>query len=253
MSNVAVIFAGGTGKRMGIDDIPKQFLEIAGKPIIIHTIEKFDNHPEIDGIVVVCVSNWIGYLKEILNKYEINKVKSIVEGGATGQDSIYNGLIEAEKFYSSDDTVLIHDGVRPLIDEDLISRNIKDTALHGNSITATICNETFILSRNGVDIDNVPVRRHSYNAQAPQAFRLGEIIEAHEQIRKVNPDYEDIPDSCTLFINAGKPVFITEGVRGNVKITNPIDTYIFEAWLKFKENRGKALGTESLVENDRNK
>lgn len=242
MKNIAIIFAGGTGKRMGINDVPKQFLEISGKPIIIHTIEKFENHTEIDEIIVVCVKKWISYLKDLLQKNDIRKVRAIVCGGETGQDSIYNGLKEAEKYSAASDIVLIHDGVRPLIDEDLISRNIRDTKLHGNSITATKCNETLILSKNGVDVDAVPLRRNSYNAQAPQAFKLGEIISAHEEMRMVNPDYDDIPDSCTLMIKSGNPVFLTEGVRGNIKITNPIDVYIFEAWLKYKQNGEKATG-----------
>ena len=248
MKNVAVIFAGGTGQRMGIKDVPKQFLEVEGKPIIIYTLEHFQNHPEIDDIFVVCIEPWIDYLRYQLDKFGIDKVRSVVPGGATGQDSIYIGLKEAEKVCSNDDIVLIHDGVRPFIDAELISRNIRDTKLHGNSITCTGCNETFITSKNGVDVVAVPVRRESFNGQAPQAFKLGEIIEAHEQMREVNPDYIDVIDSCTLFNMQGRPVFLTEGVRGNTKITNPVDIYIFKAWLEFKNNGGKVQGIPVLDE-----
>lgn len=127
--NIAVIFAGGTGQRMHTKSRPKQFLELNGKPIIIYTIELFDNHPDIDGIVVVCLESWIPFLKKMLRKFEINKVVEIVSGGETGQESIYKGLCAAEKFSKSknsiDDIVLIHDGVRPLITEETITENIK--------------------------------------------------------------------------------------------------------------------------------
>ena len=124
MKNIAVVFAGGTGQRMGIKDVPKQFLEVEGKPVIIYTLEHFQNHPEIDDIYVVCIEPWIDYLNYQLDKFGITKVKSVVPGGKTGQDSIYLGLKEAEKYCSPEDVVLIHDGVRPFINADLISRNI---------------------------------------------------------------------------------------------------------------------------------
>lgn len=248
MKNVAVIFAGGTGTRMGVKDVPKQFLEVGGKPIIIYTLEYFQNHKEIDDIYVVCIEPWIDYLKFQLEKYGISKVVSVVPGGKTGQDSIYIGLKEAEKNCSPDDVVLIHDGVRPFISEELISRNIADTRRNGNSITCTGCNETFIISKDDLNVDQVPVRRESYNAQAPQGFKLGEIIEAHEIMRAKNPDYIDVIDSCTLFNLLGKKTYLTEGIRGNTKITNPVDLYIFEAWLDYKNNQGKAKGIPDLEE-----
>lgn len=248
MKNIALIFAGGTGKRMGIKDVPKQFLEVDGKPIIIYTLEHFQNHPEIDDIFVVCIESWIDYLKFQLDKFGISKVRNVIPGGTTGQDSIFLGLKEAEKSCNKDDIVLIHDGVRPFINEDLITRNIHDTVLHGNSITCTTCNETFITSKNGVDVLSVPLRSESFNGQAPQAFKLGEIIEAHEQMRGVNPDYIDVVDSCTLFNLQGRPTFLTEGVRGNIKITNPVDVYIFKAWLDFKNNNEKVIGLPDLNE-----
>ncbi len=247
MKNIAVIFAGGTGTRMGVDDVPKQFLEVEGKPIIIYTLEYFSNHAEIDEIYVVCIEAWIEYLKEKIKKFGINKIKSVIPGGKTGQDSIYLGLKEASKYCNSDTVVLIHDGVRPFITKELISRNIADTRKNGNSITCTGCNETFIISSNGLNVESVPVRRISFNAQAPQAFHLGEIIEAHETMRKKNPEYKDVIDSCTLFQLLGKPTYLTEGVRGNIKITNPVDIYVFKAWLEFKNNGGKVIGIPDLT------
>ena len=124
--NIAIIFAGGSGTRMHVKDRPKQFLLVHGKPIIVHTIETFQNHPQIDGIIVVCIQDWIPYMEEMKYRYRLEKIISIVPGGNTGQLSIYNGLLEAkERCGTSETIVLIHDGVRPLIDADTISRNIK--------------------------------------------------------------------------------------------------------------------------------
>lgn len=248
MKNVAVVFAGGTGQRMGVKDVPKQFLEVKGKPVIIYTLEYFQYHPEIDEIYIPCIEPWIDYLKFQLEKYNISKVKAVIPGGSTGQDSIYLGLKEAQKHCDYDDVVLIHDGVRPFITSDLISRNIRDTRKYGNSITSTGCNETFLVSKDGSEIIDVPVRRESYNGQAPQSFKLGEIIDAHEEMRAKNPSYKDVIDSCTLYNLLGKKTYLTEGVRGNIKITNPVDIYIFEAWLEFKNNNGKVLGIPDLTE-----
>ena len=129
MKNIALIFAGGTGQRMGVKDVPKQFLEVDGKPVIIYTIEFFEKHKDIDEIYVVCIEPWIDYLEYKLSKTNIKKIKSIIPGGATGQDSIYLGLKEAEKYCDKDTIVLVHDGVRPFISEDLITRNINDAKL----------------------------------------------------------------------------------------------------------------------------
>lgn len=128
MKNIAVIFAGGCGKRMNTISRPKQFLELNGKPVIIYTLELFDNHPQIDAICVVCIEAWIPFLRKQLKKFEITKVVAIVPGGETGQDSIYNGLCAAEKYcssYNGTANVLIHDGVRPLISEKTITENIQ--------------------------------------------------------------------------------------------------------------------------------
>ena len=191
---------------------------------------------------------WNYYLKYKLGKFNFQKIKSIIPGGYTGQDSIYLGLKEAEKYCDKDSIVLIHDGVRPLIDHDLISRNIRDVKANGNSITCTGCNETFIVSKDGSKVDDVPIRSESYNAQAPQGFRLGEIIAAHEEMRSYNPEYKNVIDSCTLYRLLGKQTYLTEGVRGNIKITNPVDMYILKAWLDFKKNDGQVIGVPNIYE-----
>ena len=172
MKNIAVIFAGGSGKRMNTVSRPKQFLELNGKPVMIYTLELFDNHPQIDGIVVVCIESWIPFLEKQLKKFEINKVVSIIPGGETGQDSIFNGLEAAFQDYGSDDVnVLIHDGVRPLITEQTISDCVKTVEEKGNCITCVPATETFIVKQKDDSLE-IPSRANSLIARAPQCFRL---------------------------------------------------------------------------------
>lgn len=222
--NIAIIFAGGVGQRMGAN-IPKQFLNVYGKPIIIHTLEWFQFHPEIDKIYVACKEELIPLFNEMVEKYRIDKIPNggIVAGGVTGQDSIYNALSAAYKENSEDSIVLIHDGVRPIINDDVISRNIQSVKEYGSAITCTPCFETPVISYDGVSVSELPRRKNVYTAQAPQSFRLGDVIKVHEKERKVNSSYTDVVDTCTLMKKNGFDVHIIEGNRGNIKVTTPED------------------------------
>ena len=131
---------------------------------------------------------------------------------------------------------MIHDGVRPNITPKVISENIKCAKENGNAITCTSCQETILISENGVNPKHVPYRKNTYSAQAPQSFKLGEIVEAHEKMQKINPNYEDIVDSCTLYKTLGIPTYMIEGNRGNIKITTIEDLYILRALIRFKED-----------------
>lgn len=233
--NVAVIFAGGSGSRMHTKSRPKQFLEYNGKPIIIYTLELFDNHPMIDGIVVACVNEWIPFLEKMLKKFEINKVMKIVPGGETGQDSIYNGLIAAKEVsQSEEDVVLIHDGVRPLIMEQTITDNIEMVRSEGSCITCIPATETFIvtLSDGGMEI---PTRANSLIARAPQSFYLKDILDAHEQAR--NEGRHDFIDSCSMMHHYGRKLGKVIGPMENIKITTPTDYFVFKAMVEVHENQ----------------
>ena len=232
--NIAVIFAGGSGKRMNTKSRPKQFLEFRGKPIIIYTLELFDNHPEIDGIVIACLEEWIPYLQKMIRKFEINKVQTIVPGGATGQDSICAGLEAAETFGDDDSIVLIHDGVRPLITEQTITDNIETVRQFGSCITCIPASETFIVSRNDGGLD-IPTRADSYVARAPQSFRLGDILLAHR--RAVSEGRHDFIDSCSMMNHYGYKLHTIEGPVENIKITTPTDYFIFKAMVDVHENQ----------------
>lgn len=232
--NIAVIFAGGVGTRMSNKAKPKQFLELHGKPIIIYTIEHFEKHPNIDGIVVSCVSDWIEYLKELLIKFQIKKVRDVVSGGETGQLSIYNGLISAEKHFPDDSVVLIHDGVRPLINEQVITDNIQQVKKCRSAITTAPTVETFVVVDNNLSVVDVPQREGSKLAKAPQSFILSDILNVHKNA--IKDDILNSIDSCSLMRMYDKPLTLVEGPIENIKITTPTDYFIFRAIFEAREN-----------------
>ena len=234
--NIAVIFAGGVGSRMHSKERPKQFLEMYNKPIIIHTLEHFQNHPMIDAIVVVCIESWISYLNELLYKFRIEKVKKVVPGGETGQLSIYHGLKAAKEVANGEKAVvLIHDGVRPLITEKLITNNIEAVRRYGSAITTAKVKETIlVVNEQDSSIDYVPSRNNSRVAKAPQSFWLDEILSAQE--KALAKGERDWIDSCTLMQEYGFKMHLIDGPSQNIKIPTPEDFYTMRAILEAKEN-----------------
>ena len=239
MKNIAVIFAGGVGARMKNTDKPKQFLELDGKPIIIHTINKFEECNMIDAISVAIKEEYIDYMKELLLSFEIKKVKWLVPGGETGQISIFNALnaVYKDKAVAKDAIVLIHDGVRPIIDEKLILENIVTARSHGNAITVANASETIVISRDKHQIDFLPKREHVYYARAPQTFFLNDIYNLHLQEMK-NGNYNNI-DSCSIMFKHGYTLNFVEGKSSNIKITTYEDYYVFKALYELEEKRKK--------------
>ncbi len=234
--NIAVIFAGGSGKRMNSKDRPKQFLLIHGKPIIVHTIEVFQYHKEIDAVIVACLEDWIPYMEEMQYRYRLDKIRKIVPGGNTGQLSIYNGVKAAAELYGTDGhVVLVHDGVRPLINDRIISENIAAVKEYGSAVTCAPAQETFVLTDDENNISEVADRKHSRLAKAPQSFWLKELLEAQEQA--VRDGHTDMIDSCTLMRAYGKNMHVVECSSENIKITTPDDFYMFRALYDARENQ----------------
>ena len=254
--NIAMIFAGGSGVRMG-SGIPKQFIRINDKPILVHTIQLFQRHNMIDKIYISTLEDYIGYVEELVEEYHLTKVAGIVPGGETAQDSIYNCLKKGVEENPDDSIVLLHDGVRPCLSYDTITRNIKCAMTNGNAITTTACYETIIISKKGDVVDQVPYRTETYAAQAPQTFVLKDIIAAHDQIRKTKNGYTDMVDACTIYKTLGFPVHLVEGNRGNIKVTTPEDVYILRAIKQYEENEqafGFGLtGSNDLMNKNRSK
>lgn len=230
----ALIFSGGTGMGIRPYSRPKQFLELYGKPIIIYTLEHFEYHNEIDDIVIVCIENYISELKMLIDRYGITKVSKIVPGGNTGHDSIYYGLYSIADSARDEDIILIHEGVRPLITEELISDNIKTVKQNGSAITVEPSRESVVNSVNGVIIDAVPNRNTVYIAKAPQTFYFKQIYEAY---KKANMDNIKTVDSAQLCGIYNIPIHMVRSTKNNIKISDPADYYMFRALLEATENQ----------------
>lgn len=223
--NVVAIFAGGVGSRMGCD-IPKQFLEIYGKPIIVHTLEKFQYNDSIDYIYVGCMKKYIPLVRELAKKYNLTKVRPecIIQGGKCGLETIYKLL---KKIYAEfkDATVLIHDGVRPNITDDVINKNIEGVEKYGSAITCVSTVETSIISTNGKDVEQFLDRNKVYLAKAPQSFKISDIVGAYDEVLKKYGTFnvKGLIDSCSVALSCGMNLKMVEGNRDNIKVTTPDD------------------------------
>lgn len=237
--NYALIIAGGSGNRMG-QDIPKQFMHIDDCPIIIHTLLAFQRHPNIDGIAVVCLEGWETVLQSYANQFNVTKLKWIFKGGQCGQESIYNGITGLRHEGCKDeDLILIHDAVRPLLSQDIISSNIAICAKYGYAITGIKCREAILVSDDGFKTETSIPRDKLIRTQTPQTFRLGNLLRAHEEAA-----LKGITNSvatCTLMAElGGREMHIVPGSEKNVKITTVEDLEIVksllhiqkESWLK---------------------
>jgi 2-C-methyl-D-erythritol 4-phosphate cytidylyltransferase len=229
----ALIFAGGTGQRMNTRAKPKQFLELHGKPILIYTLEHFENHPEIDNIVVVCIENWIQDFKKMLKQYDFEKISTIVPGGIGGDKSIFNGLKAMSGRCNIDDIVLIHDGVRPLINSDLISANIAKVKECGNAITVDATIESIVRLDNDDRIVEIPPRAQMFTAKAPQSFRYGFILDLYQRADKDGFRTIDSAHLCSIY---GVEMHTVKSTPYNMKITAPQDYYVFRALFEAMEN-----------------
>lgn len=230
--NIALITAGGTGFRMSSRNLPKQFLELHGKPIIIYTLELFEFHPEIDAIAIACLDGWQDHLRHLLERFYIKKAVSIVPGGPSRGESIRNGLNELRGRYPEDSVVLVHDAVRPLIDADTISNNIASVRKYGSAVTSVPEIETVAVSRDGHQIEDILERSQCRIARAPQSFRLGDLYRAYQRA----PAEKDFPDPASLMMYCGYPLYIVEGPMYNIKITTSSDFYMFRALKEAQEN-----------------
>lgn len=223
--NYAVLFAGGVGSRMTNSTIPKQFIEVQGKPILIHTVLAFEKSNDIDGISVICLENWIPKLREYIDMFGIKKVKWITPGGKTGQQSIYNGLkaIYDDSLTPTEDIVLINDGVRPFVSDELIKKCILTVKEKRSVVTICPVPETVV---EVIDVDNgmitsIPDRRKWFLSKAPQGFYLNDIIEAHH--RAIAEDRYDCTNSAELMHRYGHSLYTVMDDPNNIKITTPID------------------------------
>lgn len=231
MANIGLLIAGGSGNRMH-QDIPKQFLSVNERPVIVYTLEAFENHPEIDAIAVVCIEGWEQALWSYAKQFRISKLKYVIPGGENGQDSIRNGVMELEKHYSPDDIVLIHDAIRPMVSAEIISDNIRVATKFGNAVTVIPCAEAMIQTEDGaVSVGSYP-RNRLKRTQTPQAFHIGQICDLHR--RALEAGVTNSVASCTLMIEMGEQVYFSAGSEKNIKLTTVEDLDIFKALLAAK-------------------
>lgn len=230
--NIALIIAGGSGKRMH-QDIPKQFLNVNDKPVIVYTLEAFQKHPQIDKIEVVCIDGWQQTLRAYCNQFSITKLDHIIPGGENGQDSIRNGVYDIAERYSPSDLVLVHDAIRPMVSAEIISGNIVTCNKYGNAITVIPCAEAMLETSDGTCSQQEIARDKLKRTQTPQTFHIGELASAHKEA--LEKGITNSIASCTLFIELGREVYFTPGSEKNVKLTTVEDIDIFKALLTVKK------------------
>lgn len=232
----AIILAGGTGQRMGIQGMPKQFLKLYGRPIICYTLQTFENCPSVDNIIIPCNAAWVGHMEKLVKEYHFTKVCKIIDGGKDRQSSIQKGLAAIDNPGESD-IVIIHDGVRPLLREEIILENIRITQEYGNAMTVHPNIETVVVtdSDNAMPSDFKP-REITYTLTSPQTFRTLELMEAYQGIVG-NEKLMALPDASLLYAELGKVTYLVKDPNLNLKITKPEDFYYLKSYLDLDESK----------------
>lgn len=229
----ALLIAAGTGQRMHLDT-PKQFLRVRGKPVLVHTLERFQNHPEIDAILVVTLPDRIAEVTSYADSYGLDKLRWVVPGGATGQESIRNGVAELARHLAPDDIVLVHDGIRPMVSAAIISDNIAVCRAYGNAITVLPSADAICRSSDGKSSSVLDNRDELWRTQTPQAVPLKTLVWAHDQARERG--LANVVATFALLIKLGVPIHFSRGSETNVKITTQGDLTIFRALLAVEKN-----------------
>ena len=226
--NVALLTAAGTGNRMHMD-IPKQFYHINNKPIILYTLEAFQTSSLIDEILVVTLPNWKDVLWAYAKQYNINKLKYVVDGGETGQESIKLGLEKLKNHISLDDVVMVHDGNRPMVSSEVIADSISTYKKRGSAVAAIPCIEAIFKSDNGVSSNISIPREELYRTQTPHTYQLKDMLWAHEIAEEKG--IKNTTATCVLMQMLGKEIYFSKGSEKNLKITTSEDIETFEAYL----------------------
>ncbi len=235
--NLAIVIAGGSGTRMGLD-IPKQFVNIYDKPVIIYTLEGFERHPMIDEIEVVCIDGWHDVLKAYARQFGITKLKRVVSGGKTGQESIRNGVFALEGYLSDDDTVIIHDGIRPLVDKEVLTDVIVTCRKYGNAVTSMPYNEQiFVVDDELSTVKYIP-RETIRRVATPQAYKFGKLDKAYHEAFEKKIGIYGSSYTNTMMADLGERLYFAAGSDKNIKLTTRDDLELFKAYLKTEDGWG---------------
>lgn len=233
MSTIAILTAGGIGTRTH-QDIPKQFLNVENKPILVYTLEAFQLHPNIDEICVAILGGWDQILWAYAKQFKITKLKYVVTGGATGQESIFNGLKAVRSDHNDDDVIVIHDGNRPMVSQDIITDNLVKQRQYGSAVASIPCTEVVFVSENKIDSEKSIPRENLQRTQTPHSYYLGELWDAHMQAKEKG--ITNMAASCSLMEALGKSTYFSKGSEKNIKITTVEDIEIFKALLVTKKD-----------------
>lgn len=232
--NIVILTAAGSGTRMH-QDIPKQFLHVDNKPIIAYTMEAFENHPSIDAIVVVTIPSWKEVLYAYAKQFNVSKLSMVVDGGQTGQESIYNGLKAIEEKYGVEgNTVIVHDGNRPLVSTEVISDSLATYKQYGSSVAVIPCVEVMFSSEDGLLAEESIPRERLFRTQTPHVYSVEKLLWAHAEAKK-----RGLPNtaaSCDLMYRLGEKVYFSRGSEENFKITTVDDLTMFKAMLKTRKD-----------------
>lgn len=232
--NIAILTAGGIGTRTH-QDLPKQFITVNNKPIIIYTLEAFQSHPNINEIYVACLEGWTAILEAYAKQFNITKLKRIVTGGSTGQASIYNALKAVRDDHNEDDiVVLIHDGNRPMVSQDVITDNIVKQKIYGSAVAVIPTTEVVFVSKDGEASNEVLNREELWRTQTPHAYNFHELWKVHCQA--IKDGITNTAASCSLMQKYGHTTFFSKGSEKNIKITTVEDIEIFKALLNARND-----------------
>lgn len=233
--NIVLIIAAGSGTRMG-QDIPKQFINIYDKPIIIYTLESFQQHPEIDKIFVVCLSGWHDILRAYAKQFSITKLVKIFEGGSSAQESIYNGVLGLKTDCQKDDILIIHDGIRPLVETSVLSDVIRVCKLHGNAVTSLPYNEQIFKIKDEFSTTEYIPRDTLRRVSTPQAYKYGKLLELYQRAKEENIGFSKSSYTNTMMCDLGETLYFAAGSEKNIKLTTKDDLELFKAYLKLDRN-----------------
>ena len=236
--NIAIIIAGGVGSRMGLE-VPKQFISVEGKPILIYTMECFEHHPMVDAIELVCLDGWQETARRYAEKFGITKLREIVTGGASGQESIRNGVYSLEGNCKDDDIVIIHDGIRPLVDDSVLSDVIVKCQKFGNAVTSLPYNEQIFLIDDEFSTTRYIPRETLRRVSTPQAYKFGLLREKYHEAFEKNIGIHGSSYTNTMMVDLGVRLYFAAGSDRNIKITNREDLDLFKGYVKARESRGK--------------
>lgn len=229
--NVAVIIAGGSGARMG-QDIPKQFINVYDKPVLLYTLEGFQKHPQIDAIEVVCIDGWHDVLWAYVKQFNITKLKWVVSGGGTGQESIRNGVYNLEGNCADDDIVIIHDGIRPLVDETVLTDVILKAQQYGNAVTSLPYNEQIFVVDDEISTVKYIPRETLRRVSTPQAYTFRKLIWAYKKAFSEKIGIYGSSYTNTMMVELGERLYFAAGSDKNIKLTTKDDLEMFKAYLK---------------------